>query len=155
MSDNGSTFTAMMQSERIGLLEKTFLESAVPVTVGDARSVTFSGTDLFCCKMGGRGENAYDVLFRAGTYPTGGIGNVMSGTILQGIFYFKSSPRLGMSFSLPGSPPLTPVIAPNSTAFLTLMPLVGPRCAALYRKAIAGRMDTTDIHFTCACSPRR
>ena len=103
----------------------------MPVTVGDARSVTFARTDLYCCKMGGRGENAYDVLFRAGTYPEGGISNVMSGTILQSIFDFKSTPGSGISFSLPGSPPLTPVIAPNLTAFLTLTPLVGPRCAAL------------------------
>ena len=97
--------------------------------------------------MGGHGQNAYDVLFRAGTYPANGIGNVMSGTILQSIFDFSSSPGGGLSFSLPGSPPLTPVIAPNSTAFLTLTPLVGPRCAALYRKAIRNGMDTRDIHF--------
>ena len=149
MPDNGCIFTAMMQSERIGLIEKTFIKNAVPVTIGDSSSVTFPGTDLYCCRMGGRGQNAYDVLFRAGTYPDNGIGNVMSGTILQSIFDFSSSPGAGMSFSLPGSPPLTPVIAPNSTAFLTLTPLVGLRCAALYRKAVAGGMDTKDIHFMC------
>ena len=149
MSDSGCTFTVMLQSEQIGLIDNTFLRNAVPVTVGDARSVTFAGTDLYCCKMGGCGENAYDALFRAGTYPEGGISNVMSGTILQSIFDFKSTPGSGISFSLPGAPPLTPVIAPNSTAFITLTPLVGPRCAALYRKAIASGMDTKDIHFMC------
>ena len=147
MSDSGCTFTAMMPAERIGIIDKTFVKNAVPVTIGDSSSVTFSGTDLYCCKMGGHGQNAYDVLFRAGTYPANGIGNVMSGTILQSIFDFSSSPGGGLSFSLPGSPPLTPVIAPNSTAFLTLTPLVGPRCAALYRKAIRNGMDTRDIHF--------
>ena len=149
MYDNGCTFTAMMQSERIGVIEKTFIKHTVPVTIGDSSSVTFSGTDLYCCKMGGRGESTYDVLFRAGTYPDSGIGNVMSGTILQSIFDFSSSPGTGIMFSLPGSPPLIPVVAPNSTAFLTLVPLVGPRCAALYRKAIAAGMDTKDIHFMC------
>ena len=149
MADTGCTFSAMKQSERVGLIEKTFIKYNVPVTIGDSSSVNFSGTDLYCCKMGGRGLNAYDVLFRAGTYPDNGIGNVMSGTILQSIFDFSSSPVAGVSFSLPGSPPLTPVIAPNSTAFLTLIPLVGPRCAALYKKAIRDGMNTRDIHFMC------
>jgi hypothetical protein len=39
--------------------------------------------------MCGHDQNAYDVLFRAGTYPDNGIGNVMSGTILQSIFLFQ------------------------------------------------------------------
>jgi hypothetical protein len=95
MSDNGCTFTAMMQSERIGVIEKTFIKNAVPVTIGDSSSVTFSGTDLYCCKMGGHGQNAYEALFRAGTYPDNGIGNVMSGTILQSIFISVPHLELG------------------------------------------------------------
>ena len=33
MSDSGCTFTAMMPTERIGILDKTFVKSTVPVTI--------------------------------------------------------------------------------------------------------------------------
>ena len=80
----------------------------VPVTIGDAKSLNFKGTDLYCCQMGGRGDVSYDVLFRAGTYPEGGIGNVMSGTVLRKIFDMKSTPSGGLEYSLDNQPPLCP-----------------------------------------------
>ena len=83
MSDGGCTFTAML--DPIGRIEHSFINQDVPVTIGDAKSLNFKGTDLYCCQMGGRGDVSYDVLFRAGTYPAGGIGNVMSGTVLRKI----------------------------------------------------------------------
>jgi len=147
MSDDGCTFTAML--DPIGRIEHSFIKQDVPVTIGDAKSLNFKGTDLYCCQMGGRGDVSYDVLFRAGTYPAGGIGNVMSGTVLRKIFDMKSTPAGGLQYSLDNQPALFPIVAPNSTAFLTLLPLAGPRCAALYRKAIDLGMDARDIHFMC------
>ena len=116
--------------------------------IGARRLVSFPGTDLYCVTIGGQGPVTYDILFRAATYPPGiGDGSVISEVITRTFFNSHSTPAGGLNYAMDGCRPLTPIIAPDSTAHVTLMPLVGSRSDDLFRMASILKLNTDDIHF--------
>ena len=92
----------------------------------------------------------YDVLFRAGTYPSGmSDGSVLSELMLRSVFNVRFTPGEGLSYDIHGHQPLTPIVAPDFTKHVTLKPLAGWRVAELFNVAATLELDHDDIHFIC------
>jgi hypothetical protein len=146
--DSDCTFSFL--TKPIGKIDGTHLESVVPVAVRDASTLRFPGTDLYCASMGGQGMATYDVLFRAGTYPDG-MDDVssLSQLMLRSVFNVRFTPGEGISYDIHGHQPLTPIVAPDFTTHVTLMPISDWRVTELFNVAAALKLDHDDVHFIC------